>query len=256
MSEPDLENLKRLLDEIDFDHPDIEAVATAVLSRDPGYAPAVNALGRTLLDRGELEEAFEVYKAGLEADPTNSVADQRMRAIRRQLISNKVLRADQESRPRRSPAEIVDPVLMGPSRDACLAFLAWSIRAIERIDVTRLAVTDIPSENRFRVVGGVYSAVAPWHGLLCVSVDKHTDPNVTGLVEAAGGSVTDAPSPNSAVPRTIQVGIPFAQVETLADSLRRPHVEHLKHSIAWGLPTWLRRHDPALRAYILEQAGD
>jgi hypothetical protein len=38
-------------------------------------------------------------------------------------------------------------------RAAALRFLAFSIRAIQRIDGTRLAVTEIPSDRRFRAYG-------------------------------------------------------------------------------------------------------
>lgn len=248
-----LEELRRYLDDLEFEHPEVEPVARAILSRDPADRVAVNALGRTLLARGEPEEALEVYEAGLDADPENTVAANRVREIRNTLVKQRLLRADQERRPRRAPQEIVEPVLGGPGREACLAFLAWSIRAIERIDPTRLAVTDIPSDNRFRVVGGVYSAVTPWHRLLCISVDKTIDPGLPAAVEAAGGHVTDTPGAHSAVPSTIQVGVPYERVGELSERLQRPHVEHLKRSIEWGPPTWARVHDPALRAYLLEQ---
>jgi hypothetical protein len=138
-------------------------------------------------------------------------------------------------------------------RAAALRFLAFSIRAIQRIDGTRLAVTEIPSDRRFRVVGGIYSAVTPWEGLLCVSIAKTPSAAVVREVEA-GGRMTDRPAPMSAVPGTVQLGVPLAVVERFGEQLETPHVEHLKASLAYGPPTWQHRHDPALMSYLLEQA--
>jgi hypothetical protein len=73
-------------------------------------------------------------------------------------------------------------------------------------------------------------------------------------VEAAGGRVTDRPAPMSAVPGTVQLGVPLAVVERFAEQLEDPHVEHLKASLAYRPPTWQHRHDPALMSYLLEQA--
>ena len=148
----------------------------------------------------------------------------------------------------------MEPLLAGPGRSAALRFLAFSIPAIQRLDGTRLAVTEIPSEARFRVVGGSSSAVTPWEGLLCVSIARAAGARVIGEVEAAGGWVTDRPGPMSAVPRTVQPGVPLTVVERFAEQLQARHVAHLKDSVDYGPPTWLHRHDPALMRYLLEQA--
>lgn len=50
---------------------------------------------------------------------------------------------------RRPPVEVDEPLPGGPGRAAALRFLAFSIRAIQRIDGTRLAVTEIPCDRRF-----------------------------------------------------------------------------------------------------------
>jgi hypothetical protein len=122
------------------------------------------------------------------------------------------------------------------------------------MDGTRLAVTDIPSRRRFRVVGGIYSAVAVFPPLLCVSVDKALGAGVVTEVERADGEVTDRPGPMSAVSHSLELGVPMDRIGEFADALWRPHVEHLKGSIEYGAPTWLHRHDTGLRRYLLEQA--
>ena len=149
MTDEKLTSLRLSLDELDFGEADVEPIARAILSRDPSDPAALNALRRTLLQRGELEEALEVYGAGLDANPANRVANDRVREIRHQLVKGRILRANQERRPRRSPEEIVEPVLKGAGRTACLALLAWSIRETERLDASRLAVTDIQARIAF-----------------------------------------------------------------------------------------------------------
>ena len=68
------------------------------------------------------------------------------------------------------PAELVASSLPGSGRDACVRLCAAAIRAAERIDSTRTAVTPIKTGPRFRVIGGVYQGIAPWQGLLGVAV--------------------------------------------------------------------------------------
>jgi hypothetical protein len=224
---------------------------STVLAGDPTNAPATNRLGNALIKRGELEDALAVFRDGAAANTANEIAARRVLELGRRIAKGAEALGDFARRP---PEEIVEPPLAGPGRTAALRFLAFSIRAIERIDGTRLAVTDIPSERRFRVVGGIYSAVAPWNGLLCVSISRARTGVIAKEVEAAGGRVTDRPGALSAVPGTVQLGVPMAVVERFAERLERPHLTHLRASLAYGPPTWRHRHDPALVRYLLERA--
>lgn len=226
-------------------------VNAAILALDPTSAAATNRLGIALTRRGELEDALAVSRDGLAANTVNRIAATRVGDLERQIAKRTKALGEFVRRP---PADVVEPLLAGPGRAAALRFLAFSIRAIQQIDGTRLAVTEIPSDRRFRVVGGIYSAVTPWENLLCVSIAKADGAGVVADLESAGGRVTDRPAPMSAVPGTVQLGVPLAVVERFAERLEAPHVEHLKASLAYGPPTWQHRHDPALMSYLLEQA--
>jgi len=249
-----LEALRDELDRLEVDDPAIEPVAQAVLSKAPRYAAATNGLGRHYVCVGRLEEALNVYEAAVEADPNNDVAVKRVAALKLDLLKQGRLKAEQGKLVRRSPEEIVAGVAFGDHQVGCLTFMAWSIRAIKRIDLTRLAVTDLQSDARFRVVGGIYSAVTPYRGLLCISIDRRLGADVQDEVERSGGMVRDRPGPLSAVPNSIQLGVPYGRVSQFAVALERPHVEHLKQSILWGPPTWQHAHDDALERFILDAA--
>ncbi len=218
---------------------------------DPTNAAATNRRGIALTKRGQMDDALAVFRDGVAANTQNEIAARRVKELERQLAKRAAALGGFVRRP---AAEVVEPLLAAPGRAAALRFLEFSIRAIQRIDGTRLAVTEIPSDRRFRVVGGSYSAVTPWEGLLCVSIAKTTGGAVVREVEGAGGRVTDRPAPMSAVPGTVQLGGPLVVVERFAEQLEAPHVEHLKASTDYGPPTWLHRHDPALMNYLLEQA--
>jgi hypothetical protein len=226
-------------------------VNAAIFALDPMNAAATNRRGVALTKRGELDDALAVFRDGLVANTGDQIAARRVKELERQVAKRAAALGEFVRRP---PVDVVEPLLAGPGRAAALRFLAFSIRAIQRIDGTRLAVTEIPSDRRFRVVGGICSAVTPWDGQLCVSIAKTRGATVVREVEAAGGRVTDRAAPMSAVPGTVQLGVPLAIVERFAEQLEAPHVEHLKASLAYGPPTWQHRHDPALMSYLLEQA--
>jgi hypothetical protein len=223
----------------------------AILALDPRHAAATNRRGIALIRRGELEDALAVFRDGVVANSGNQIAARRVKELEREVAKRARALGTFARRP---PQEVAEPLLTGPGRSAALRFLAFSIRAIQRLDGTRLAVTEIPSDRRFRVVGGIYSAVTPWDRLLCVSIAKAPGARVIDEVEAAGGYLTDRPGPLSAVPRTVQLGVPLPLVDRFAEQLQAPHVAHLKDSLDYGPPTWQHRHDPALMRYLLEQA--
>lgn len=153
----------------------------------------------------------------------------------------------------RSPEEIVEPVLAGPGRDACIRFFAYSIREIQGIDSRRLAVTDIPSSNRFRVVGGIHSACSWYKGMLDVTIDRRGSAKLIQSVEEAGGQVFGR-SVGGAVPYALQLGIPPTRVDEFRERLMPTHREFLLSSIEYGSPTHLHEHYPELMNYLLREA--
>jgi len=133
------------------------AINAAILALDPTNAAATNRRGVALIKRGELEDALAV-RDGLAANTGNQIAARRVKELERQVAQRAAALGEFVRRP---PVDVVEPLLAGPGRAAALRFLAFSIRAIQRTDGARLAVTEIPSDRRFRVVGGIYSAVTP-----------------------------------------------------------------------------------------------
>ncbi|WP_028064611.1 hypothetical protein [Solirubrobacter soli] len=220
-----------------------------ILALRPTDAAAANRRALLFVRRGLPEDALAAYRDAIVANRDNAIAAGKVREL-----EATVAKRQSADFVRRPPAEIVEPVLRGPGRVPALRFFARSIRQIQSLDGTRLAVTDLPSDRRFRVVGGIYSGVTPWNGLLCVSIDKARGRSVVEAVQAVGGIVTDRPGPMSAVPRSLQLGVPLNAVDRFAEALWEPHVEHLRASIEYGAPTWLHRHDPALMTYLLTQA--
>jgi len=162
--------------------------------------------------------------------------------------------AAEKARGQREPSEIVEPLLAGPGRDAMVEFFADSIRAIEQIDAQRLAVTDIPSSRRFRVVGGILSACTVYQGLFVVTVDRRGAGKAIADAENAGGRLVSKENPAGAVPFSVELGVPPTALSTLRASLWDAHRRHLAESIEYGPPTHPQRHDPALMHYLLNSA--
>jgi tetratricopeptide (TPR) repeat protein len=255
MQPEDLQGLRDLGDALD---PGAEALAvySEIFEMEPEDVPAANMMGRSLEELGRDEEALEHWDTVIAMQPENRIAmnrltrlEQRMRTRRRQpRVAAAVVH--------RAPVEIVEPNFPGPGRDACLGFLARSILMTERIDASRLAVTDRPSDGRFRVSGGKGSGVTPRWGLLCVFVHAPAVSDDTHqALAAAGATIVFRDGGLKSLPASREYGIPPERVADVAALLESPHREHLKHSIAAGPPPWARRHDPALRDYIVEQGG-
>lgn len=250
----DINRLKERAEQLHgLSHDEVLAVNRAILAHEPGDAAATNRLSTALRDRGEEEAAAEVLQAGLANNPGNAIASKRLEEFASWGRLAPASRRTGEH-VRRDPASIVSSALGGPGRDESLVFMARSIRAIERLDAQRLAVTDIPSQDRFRVVGGIYTAVGPWKDFLCVSIDRRRSKSLVDAIQARGGEITDEPGPQSAVPNALNVAVPRAVVGSFIDELFAPHVEHLKESIDWGPPTHLHEHDPSLMRYLLAEA--
>ncbi len=58
-------------------------VNRAILKIDPAHVAATNRLGIAHMDRGEKDEAVEVFEAGVEANPRNGIAQRRLEGLRR-----------------------------------------------------------------------------------------------------------------------------------------------------------------------------
>jgi hypothetical protein len=131
-----------------------------------------------------------VFRDGLAANTGNQIAARRVKELERQVAKRAAARDEFARRP---PVEVVEPLLAGPGRAGALRFLAFSIRAIQRIDGTRLAVTEIPSDHRFRVVGDIYFGGHAVGGS-AVRLDRQDDGRGGGARGRGRGRQGDRPS--------------------------------------------------------------
>ena len=214
--------------------------------------------------RGRLRSEFGFYITDFLTDQAGMTASDLDDLVRRGVIRvgeppRSAVRPDLRERAssptstpwRGDPAELVDLALAGPGRDACVRLCAAAIRAGERIDSTRVAVTPIKIGPRFRVIGGLYQGIAPWEDLLGLAVQA-SDKSLHAEVEQRGGRIIDPPPPS--VRSSLTVGVPRPAVETMFDALLASHVKHLSASIDAGPPTHLNKHDPKLRQFLLDEA--
>jgi tetratricopeptide (TPR) repeat protein len=247
----ELEQLKARVRDLELSEEALE-VNQRILDLDADDQPAATRIGRCLQEFGRLEEALEHWRLICELQPTNEFAPERLKRVEQELRTRRKQRAEPSFGPRRDPEEIVEPVVAGRGRDACLRFLAWSITTVESIDRDRLAVTDL-APDRFRVSGGKGSGVTPYRGMLCVFVhaDSLTDDDQAALADAGARVVFQAGGLLS-LPRSVEYGVEYGRFGDAAEVLTRPHREHLLRSIQAGPPAWRRAHDPALRDYIVE----
>lgn len=251
----ELGTLRERADHLD---PGEEALAAyeEILQLDPDDVGAANMIGRSLEKLGRVDEARIHWELVTELQPGNQIARQRLKNLAHLPRRPSARRAESDW-PRRPPAEIVEPNFPkdGPARDACMRFLALTIRATESIDSERLAVTDRPSDGRFRVSGGKASGSNPWHEYFCVFVHEPSmSPALKTAIAEAGGTVENPPGSLKSLPESAQYAIPMQEFARFSSDLEKPHREHLLRSIAAGPAPWGHRHDPALREYIIEQA--
>lgn len=245
----DLDLLRQRSDELDREGDDEsdEAVEVnrALFASNLADRKVTNRLGIALQNRGELEDAAEVFSQGLSANPVNAVARGRLGGILKKL----------ELLPARSPEEIVETALSGPGRDACIIFIGASIRQIQMIDSEYLAVIDIPSSNRFRVFGGPISACGISKGFLNVMLDTRFGArDLIARLEAAGAPLVVPLNRAGLVPFTSEVSIPRDQVAAFHDEVMEAHVRNLHEAIAAGKSGHYRGHRPDLQAYLLSEA--
>jgi len=245
----------------DFESVEVNA---GILDLVPGDPAATKRFAIGLLKNGRPSEALDVLEVGLRIHPEDSIM------LSRKIEAEKAIArlAGTAGRRRHSgqsatvsgagwtdfePAELVEGALAGPGRNACIRLCAESILAAQRIDQTRTAVTPIKHGRRFRVIGGIFTGVAPWGDYLRVAVPVGSR-SVIRAVEAVGGC---AGGPAVAVP-CLELIIPRARVaellEELFEELLAAHVQHLRLSIEAGPPTHLNKDHPGVRQYLLDQA--
>ena len=124
-----------------------------------------------------------------------------------------------------------------------------SLRMSESIDAERTAVTPVKTGRRFRVIGGIFTGVAPWHGMLSVAVPVGAKQLMARAI--AAGALTGDPA--NAVP-CVELLIPRPALAPLLDELIVAHCEHLKLSLEYAPPTHLNKHHAGLRRYLLDQS--
>lgn len=235
-------------------------VNAAILDLDPGSPVFTNRLGIGLINAGRFDDAIAVLENGVLVHPDNSIMSNRLEEARKYAArppapEPKKKAAARTGPPRAAwtdfvPSELVEHALKGPGRDACIRLSAASILASEAIDANWTAVTPIKVGKRYRVIGGIFTGVSPWNKALTVAVPV-TAKKLIEKVTAVGG---EALEPSKAVP-CLQLVVPRDRVDPLYDELLVAHTDHLKLSLAFGPPTHMKKHNPGLRDYILEQAA-
>ena len=256
MPAEDLDRLRARAAKLDLGDKALQ-VNEEILDIVPDDMAAATLVGRCLEHLGRNEEALEHWELIVQLQPHNSIAPNRLKTLKYHMSTPpKEPKVVPSKWPKRAPEKIVEPNIKRPGRLACLQFLARSIQMIEKIDSSRLAVTDRPSDGRFRVSGGKGSGVTPWEGLLCVFVHgPQVTPETEAAIEHAGGRVVFAAGGLKSLPESVEYGVPYANVADVADLLAAPHREHLLRSLEAGPAPWGRRHDRALRDYIVTQAN-
>lgn len=218
---------------------------------EPADPAATNRLGIGLLNQGRAAEALEIFDAGLLVHPRNEIMFRRA-AEARAAVEQQAAPAG--SRPSGGtawtdfePGELVERTLAGPGRDASIRFCTAALRASEAIDKDRTIVTPIKQGRRFRIIGGVFTSVAPYQDKLTVAIPVA----LRGLIDdvvSLGGFAWD---PATEVP-SVQVAVPRSRLDSLAGPLLAAHEQHLRLSLAAGPPADLRSHHQGLRRYLLE----
>lgn len=234
-----------------LDSPQALRINARLHLEDPGDALAANRFGIGLLQAGRTREAVAVLERAQALQPGSPIARRRLEEARRALRRGPLSRGSRGSEAWTDfePGELVEHALRGPGRDASLLFCAASLRASEAFDASWTAVVPIREGRRFRIVGGIVSAVSTVRDALTVAVPTSAV-GVIAAAEAAGGEVR---STAKALP-SLELAIPRVAVEGLFDALLAVHVEHLRLSLATGAPTHLNKHHPALRRAIVSAA--
>lgn len=231
------------------------ALYERILDLDPDDEPAANMVGRSLMALGREEEARAHWEFIVELQPGNEIAKSRLRAMKTTREPVQVT-TSLDAKTKRTPSDIVEPALAGDGRVGALRFLTRSIQVIEKIDPSRLSVTERSSVSRFRVFGGHEPAVTPSRGALQVRVHgPAVTPALTAALAAIEGGETVPAKDNALLPESIEMRIPFTAFDdALGELLAGPHREHVVRSVAIGPPPWGHSHNAAVRDYIVKQA--
>lgn len=233
-------------------------VNAEILDLDPGDPVATNRLGIGLINRGRHQRAVEVLELGVRVHPDNTIMVKRLEQARKALATGaKPVSGgggggtgpgtgwtDFEVK------ELVESSLGGPGRDAAMRMCGRSLRMSEAIDAQRTAVTPVKNGHRFRVIGGIFTGVAPWGDMLSVAVPVHAKQMIARAM--AVGAMTGEPA--KAVP-CVELLIPRSKLVSLLDDLIAAHREHLHLSLEYAPPTHLNKHHEGLRHYVLEQSA-
>lgn len=227
-----------------------------IFEDDPTDEGAANMIGRSFEALGRIDEARAHWALVVQLQPANAIAAKRLANLKHLPLKPVKSHASGEF-VHRPPQEIVEPAIAGPGRIPYLRFVAQTIRFVAQLDPERLAVTDLPSDDRFRVSGGRASATTPWNGLFCVFVHAPAiSAEAHEVLDASGATVVNKKGELKSLPESMQFGVPPDKFAGVAELLLTPHREHLKASIEAGQSPIVHRHDPALMQYILDQADE
>ncbi len=157
--------------------------------------------------------------------------------------------------PDRDAETIVEDALLGMDRPASLRFFGWSIAIATAIDLSRVVATELRSERRFRVYGGIFSGATPWKKMVLPSLDRRfIDPKLIDDVVRVGGVVTNKPGESRALPNTLILGLPPEHWASFRTRLENAHVEHYRASIEAGPSLHANRHRPDILQYLVREA--
>lgn len=232
-------------------------VNEAILDLDPGDPVATNRLGIGLINRNRYPRAVEVLELGVRVHPDNTIMVNRL-AQAREALAKGTKRAALGGSDGTGPGapwtgfevpELVETSLAGPGRDAAIRMCGASLELSESIDAQRTAVTPVKTGHRFRVIGGIFTGVAPWHEMLSVAVPVTAKKVIARATTV--GAITGEPA--KAVP-CVELFIPRSSLGSLLDDLIPAHREHLHLSLEYAPPTHLNKHHEGLRRYLLEQS--
>lgn len=151
----------------------------------------------------------------------------------------------------RDARTIVEDALRGMDRPSSLSFFRWSVNLAANIDPSRIVATELRSERRFRLYGGIFSGATPWKRMVLASLDRrHIDSALIDDVERVGGALTNPAGESVALPNTLILGLPPLQWDSFRERIERAHVEHYRNSIEAGPSLHANKHRPDILRYL------
>jgi tetratricopeptide (TPR) repeat protein len=251
----DVQSLRDQADALDVGEEAL-ALYSQILDLDPDDEAAANMVGRSLQALGRDDEAREHWEFIVELQPSNAIAKNRLSSMQ-PAHEVKQVTTSRPTKPKRTPTDIDEPTVEGDGREPTLRLLAASIHAIEKIDPSRLSVTEKGTDSRFRIFAGLAPAVTPTRGRLHIALHgPAVSDELAAQIDALPGAETTPADDTAQFPESIEARIPMTELTDELTALLLPaHREHVLRTIAGGPPPWGHPHDPKVRDHIVKQAS-